>query len=70
MVAYAILFIFLIVILYFTGILERIGLYIIDTLSSAFTLDKILYGTNLFTQVANLFRCSDEFFISLFRRIF
>ena len=49
MVAYAILFIFLIVILYFTGILERIGLYIIDTLSNAFTLDKILYGTNLFT---------------------
>jgi len=69
-IAYVILSILLIILLYFTGILERIGVYIIDTLSSAFTLDKVLYGTNLFTHVGNLFRCSDEFFISLFRRIF
>ena len=67
---YVSIFIILITLLYTTGILENIGVYIIDKLGNIFTINNILYGTGLFTTFKKLFNCSDEFFLTFFKTIF
>ena len=67
---YVILFIILLIVLYTTGILEQIGVYIIDKLQDMFTINTILYGSGLFSTIKRLIHCSDDLFFSLFNIIF
>lgn len=67
---YIILFIVLIMILYYTGILESLGVFIVDKFSDLFNINKILYGSGLYKTLKKLFNCSDDLFYSLFKAIF
>ena len=67
---YVILFIILLIVLYTTGILEQIGVYIFDKLQDMFTVNKILYGSGLFSTIKRLINCGDDFFFTVFNIIF
>ena len=67
---YVLLSILFLIILYFTGILERVGSVILDKLLSAFSLNKLVTGTRLFEILVKLTGCSDELFHTILRYIF
>ena len=68
--AYVILSILFIIILYFTGILERLGTFILDKLLVSFSLNKLVTGTGLYKVLVKLTGCSDELFHTTLRYIF
>ena len=65
-IAYIILFIIFLIILYFTGILEIIVRFIIDKFLSAFSLNKLVSGTRLYKILVKLSGCTDELFHTIF----
>jgi len=67
---YVLLSILFLIILYFTGILERVGSFILDKLLSAFSLNNLVTGTRLFEILVKLTGCSDELFHTILRYIF
>ena len=69
-IAYVILFILFIIILYITGIAEKLVRYFIDSLLSAFSLNKILSGLGLYKTLVKLSGCTDELFHTILRFIF
>jgi hypothetical protein len=69
-IAYVILFILFIIILYITGIAENLVRYFIDNLLSAFSLNKILSGLGLYKTLVKLSGCTDELFHTILRFIF
>ena len=69
-IAYVILFIIFMIILYFTGILENILRFIINKFLSAFSLNKIVSGTGLYKTLVKLSGCTDELFHTILRYIF
>ena len=69
-IAYIILFILFLTILYFTGILERILRFIIDRFLKAFSLNNLVTGTGLYKTLVKLSGCTDELFHTILRYIF
>lgn len=69
-IAYIILFILFLVILYFTGILENIIRFILDRFLSTFTLNELLSGRGLSNILIKLSGCTDELFHTILRYIF
>ena len=69
-IAYIILFILFLVILYFTGILENIIRFILDKFLSTFTLNELLSGRGLSNILIKLSGCTDELFHTFLRYIF
>ena len=69
-IAYIILFILFLVILYFTGILENIIRFILDRFLSTFTLNELLSGRGLSNILFKLSGCTDELFHTFLRYIF
>lgn len=69
-IAYIILFILFLVILYFTGILENIIRFILDRFLSTFTLNELLSGRGLSNILIKLSGCTDELFHTFLRYIF
>ena len=69
-IAYVILFILFIIILYITGIAENLVRDFIDNLLSAFSLNKILSGLGLYKTLVKLSGCTDELFHTILRFIF
>ena len=69
-IAYIILFIIFMIILYLTGILEIIVRFIINTFLSLFSLNKFVSGTGLYKTLVKLSGCTDELFHTILRYIF
>ena len=69
-IAYIILFIIFLFILYLTGILEIIVRFIIDKFLSLFSLNKFVSGTGLYKTLVKLSGCTDELFHTILRYIF
>lgn len=69
-IAYIILFIIFLIILYLTGILEIIVRFIIDKFLSLFSLNKFVSGTGLYKTLVKLSGCTDELFHTILRYIF
>ena len=69
-IAYIILFILFLTILYFTGILERIIRFIIDRFLKAFSLNNLVTGTKLYEILVQLSGCTNELFHTILRYIF
>ena len=67
---YVLLSILFLIILYFTGILERVGSVILDKLLSAFSLNNLVTGTRLYEILVKVTGCSDELFYTILRYIF